>query len=927
MKIHHSLFYLFVCISSAHAQIKVSINEDSTITAGMTSRPDGSVVSTSSETWNSSIDQSGSNLSLADTSGDATSAELSYSAGFIKSNELGWESQSQDWVMMETWVGFKQSESLTISNLPASYAAGYSVVIYGDSNDGNTRTMDYFIDDGTSTKSGTILDGGYFDGSFSSDKTVTITGLTGTSFTLTGNTGNSRSAICGFEIIPGAIPSISSFEADDHYVQSGTEVTLTWSASNATSLTLDPGNIDVTGTSSLAVTPSETTNYTLTATGESESDTAEITVSVGPEVPNVIIFLVDDFGVTDTSVPFVYDQHNDAGVQVQTAFNNFYKTPNMEALAAKGMKFSQAYAMPVCSPTRTSLMTGYNSPRHGITVHLNLAGTIDNTAFTRKNNRGPNNWRYMGMDATDVTLPQLFSAANYRSIHCGKGHFGGNGRYAADPTAIGFDVNIAGSSSGQPARYISTSSLGFESGTRAMPGMEAYTGDGAGTYLTDALTTEMNTAISDAVSDGVPFFSYMSYYAVHSPFTYNPGVDASAYSSAVSTNHQKFATMVEGVDISLGNIIQHLENLGVAEDTLILFMGDNGSDSPALSAEGQIGSATFNDYPIRGKKASAYEGGSRIPLIVSWAKPDSDNTFQQVLPIIQDSVEHDIVSVMDVAPTVLSICGLETPFMDGHDLSPYLTGQAGSHRPQKLINYVPHEHRSDYFLWYREVDWKLIYRFYNDSFELYNLASDPDESDDLSSAQPDKMLTMARTMAEELDNSWGDLGKLWPTLNPTQVAVPARPLEDDPFFIPFDVDGRDTVDTDNDGLTDAEEDQDADGLLGTSETSADDSDTDDDNTDDYTETRLGLDPLDPNEAFTVRATQSAEDTLTLTWPSAPGLTFDILSSPDLATPISSWTPLYLDVDADSTEAETSWGILMDLDREFFSIQLKPPESQ
>ncbi|MFC5050876.1 sulfatase-like hydrolase/transferase [Rubritalea spongiae] len=910
---------------SASAQIKVAVHENNTIAAGMSSRPDGTIVSTGSETWNNAVGQTAANIILADTNGSATSASLSYSAGFIKSNALGWESQSQDWVMMETWIGFKQNESLTVSDLPANYASGYSVVIYGDSNDGNTRTMDYFIDDGSGTKTSTILDAGYFNGSFSIDKTVTITGLTGTSFTLTGNpnSNDSRSAICGFEIIPGAITSIPSFEADDHYVQSGTEVTLSWSANNATTLTLNPGNIDVTGSTSLNVTPTETTTYTLTAAGESENATAEVTVSIGPEVPNIIIFLVDDFGVTDTSVPFAYDSYNDSGSPLLTGFNNFYKTPNMETLAAQGMKFTQAYAMPVCSPTRTSVMTGHNSPRHGITVHLNLAGTIDNNSFAQKSHRGPNNWRYMGMDATDVTLPQLLSNASYRSIHCGKGHFGGKGRYAADPTAIGFDVNIAGSSSGQPARYISNSSSGFESSSRAMPGMEAYTGSGAGTYLTDALTIEMNSAISTAVSDGVPFFGYMSYYAVHSPFTYNPGVDASAYSSGVSTNHKKFATMVEGVDISLGNIIQHLDSLGVAEDTLILFMGDNGSDSPALNDEGQIGNANFNDFPMRGKKGSAYEGGTRVPLIIAWAKPDTQNAFQQALPIVENAVEHDIVSLMDIAPTILSICGVDHPYMDGFNLSPYLLGQSGSHRPQQLISYVPHEHRSDYFLWYREPDWKLIYRFYNDSFELYNLTSDPDESDNLSSAQPEKVLTMARAMAAELDNSWGDLGELWPTLNPTQVAVPARPLEDDPFYIPFDVDGRDSVDTDADGLTDALEDTDANGLLGTSETNADDWDTDDDNTDDYTETRLNLDPRDPNKTFTVRATQSAEDIVTLTWPSAPGLKFDILSSPNLGTSTPSWTPLFSDLDADATESETSQEIQIDFDRKFFSIQLKP----
>jgi arylsulfatase A-like enzyme len=902
---------------SDQAQIKVAIHDSETTAAGMLSQPDGVEVMTSSETWNNAVGQTVSEMNLTDVSGSVTTATLSYSAGFLKGNEIGWESESQDWVMMEAWVGFKSTESLTVSDLPSCYEDGYSIVIYADSNDGSTRTMEYFVDDGSDVTSGEILDSGYFSGTFSSDKTVLISGLTGTSFTLTGNasSSDSRSALCGFEIIPGVIPVIDSFSADDCYVQEGSEVELSWSVSNATALTLDPGGIDVTGQTWMNVSPSETTTYTLTATSDDYSVTADLDVYVGPERPNILLVLVDDYGVTDTSVPFVYDTFDDTGSPITTAFNEFFQTPTMETLAEQGMKFTQAYAMPMCSPTRATLMTGFNSPRHGITHHLNVNRVIDNNSFSVKTHRGPNNWRYNGMDTSDVTLPQLLGAVGYRTIHCGKWHLGSLSGESMYPTYVGFDVNIAGDNKGSPSSY--TGNYGSN-----LVGMEDY--EGSGMFLTEALGQAMSSEIDVAVDAGRPFFGYMSYYACHSPFTTNPDATGD-YDAAYSTSHQKFATMVEGVDSSVGDIIDHLESLGVAEDTLIIFLGDNGSDSPALSDEGDVRGTDFDDFPIRGKKGSAYEGGTWVPLLVAWAKPDPDNSFQQDLPITGGSVEHDIVGVEDIAPTILAAADVTAPDMDGYDLSPYLRSDIGSHRPQKLLRHMPHEHRSDYFVWLREDEWKLLYRYDTDVFELYNLSDDRDETDDLAADQPEKVLTMARDMASELNDSWGVYGALWPTFNPTQESTPDRPLEDDPFLIDFSVDGRDAIDSDGDGLVDAVEDADGDGLVGASETSADNSDTDGDSTDDYTETLLNLDPLDSNSYFTARIASTGNGTLDLAWPSAPSLFFSVRSSTDLSLPVEDWTVLIPSVEADDTLTETIQSITIDSDqeKEFYSVELLP----
>jgi arylsulfatase A-like enzyme len=713
-------------------------------------------------------------------------------------------------------------------------------------------------------------------------------------------------------------PVINSFTADTIAVNTnGTLVTFSWDVADAAALAITPsiGAVNSAGQTSIVVNAEAT--FTLSASNETASVSSNAVLRLAASQPNILLVLVDDFGVTDTSVPFVYTSHSDAGTPVITGFNNFYHTPNMEALAARGMKFSQAHALPVCSPTRTSLMTGFNSPRHGITVHLNLAGTIDNSAINVPTHRGPNNWRYEGMDATDVTLPQLLGAEGYRTIHCGKAHFGGQNDYAKFPTAIGFDINIGGSNTGQPGSYLGQNNYGVST-SRPIPGLEAY--HGTDTFLTDALTRELNKAIEQSVTDGVPFFGYMSYYAVHSPFTTNPDATKN-YTNAVSANHERFATMVEGVDISIGDILAKLDAVGVAENTLIVFLGDNGSDSPALSAQGQISNGNFTDFPMRGKKASTYDGGTRVPLIISWAQPDGNNAFQQALPIAEGSVEHDVVGAEDIAPTILAVTGVAAPGMDGHDLSPYLRSESGSHRPQKLLRYVPHEHRSDYFLWFRAGDWKIIYRFPTDDFELYNIAADPDESNDLSTAQPGRVLTLARAMAQELDSAWGTYGELWPTFNlPAQPAVPARPLTNDVFRIPFDVDGRNTIDTDGDGLTDAEEDPDGNGLLDAAETSPDDADTDGDGSDDRTEMRLNLDPRNPDETFQARIISTNAPLVTLAWPSAPGASFTISSTTNLlATPVIWSTETNISASAIS---ETTYETEVDGKRLFLKVGLE-----
>lgn len=157
-----------------------------------------------------------------------------------------------------------------------------------------------------------------------------------------------------------------------------------------------------------------------------------------PARPNIVVFLVDDMGVMDTSVPFLTDPH---GQPRKYPLNEFYRTPNMERLAQGGIRFNNFYAMSVCSPTRISILTGQNAARHHTTNWIN----------PDRDNRGPcgpPEWNWVGLKRGDATLPRVLQASGYRTIHVGKGHFGPRGLEGADPKNLGFDVNVAGCSIG-----------------------------------------------------------------------------------------------------------------------------------------------------------------------------------------------------------------------------------------------------------------------------------------------------------------------------------------------------------------------------------------------------------------------------------------------------------------------------------------------
>ncbi len=466
--------------------------------------------------------------------------------------------------------------------------------------------------------------------------------------------------------------------------------------------------------------------------------------------PNIMVFLVDDMGVMDTSVPFLTDA---AGAPKRYPLNDYYRTPGMERLAAQGIRFNQFYAMSVCSPTRVSIMTGQNAARHHVTNWIN----------PDQNNRGPlgpDEWNWQGLSPGDITLPGLLTKAGYRTIHVGKGHFGNRQSRGADPANLGFTDNIAGASFGAPGSYYAAENFGW--GTKrehhAVPHLEKY--HGSETFLTEALTIEAKERVSEAVSKQQPFYLYFSHYAVHAPFHSDPRFAEHYADSGRSKPAQAFATLIEGMDKSLNDMLDHFQQLGVADNTLVFFLGDNGSDAP-LGHQHEVACAA----PLRGKKGAHYEGGMRVPFIAAWAQRNDRKKAQQQIRIPAGSIHPQISAVYDLFPTILDITSVNSPeshAVDGSSMRRMLTGQMDNSRGQRFLMNYPHApHRSDYFTVYRDGDWKVIYHYHpsagseNARYQLYNLAVDPFESSNLAEQEPGRLREMMQGLIASMHSHGG----------------------------------------------------------------------------------------------------------------------------------------------------------------------------
>lgn len=462
------------------------------------------------------------------------------------------------------------------------------------------------------------------------------------------------------------------------------------------------------------------------------------------QAPNILLFFVDDMGWQDTSVPFWTEK---------TPFNERYQTPNMERLAAQSMKFTQAYSTPVCSPTRISLMTGMNAARHRVTNWTLRKGEMKSMETNHKDLEFPR-WNVNGMtpdstveDAVYATsFPSILQKAGYYTIHTGKAHLGAIGTPAENPLNVGFDVNIAGHAAGAPKSYWGTENFGnteqFKGQPWPVPGLEKYHGQDI--FLTEALTQEALLALEKPVREKQPFFLYMSLYNVHTPIRADKRFVEKYYAMGLDSTEAKYASMVESMDKSLGDLMDYLEAKEIADNTIILFMSDNGG----LSAVARGGEKHTHNKPLSSGKGSIHEGGIREPMFVKWNGKTSPN-----------AVNNNYLIIEDFFPTILEMAGVENyktiQTVDGQSFVDQLESPSSIAQERPLFWHYPNQWGPKgpgigAFSAVRQGDWKLIYYHLEENFELFNIKNDIGETNNLAETEKEKLSELATVLTNYL---------------------------------------------------------------------------------------------------------------------------------------------------------------------------------
>lgn len=451
-------------------------------------------------------------------------------------------------------------------------------------------------------------------------------------------------------------------------------------------------------------------------------------VSKGQEAverPNILLFVVDDMGWTDTSVPF-WDEEVDN--------NRYFYTPHMEELAAKSLVFSQAYSpSPVCSPSRTAMMTGQHPMRSGITNWIPGEKQEEDSKFLLPE------WNKTGLTREHIALPKLLAKAGYATVHVGKAHFGSKGSSGANPENLGFGKSYAGTHIGSPITFYPPY-VGDDK-SWSIPDLGEYAAQRM--YLTDAITAVALKVLDSLSHQEKPFFMHLSHYAVHTPIQAKEE-NVARYRQAGKTEVEaKYAAMVQSMDESLGQVMNKLRELGWDDNTVIFFASDNGGH--VIKA---AGSPTVNS-PASGGKGFWYEGGSRVPFMIRIPDVSSGRT---AFPTTSE----------DIFPTILSLGQVEVPgnhLIDGVDLTTIIAeGEEG--RDQPLIWHYPHywagasirqaEHGIGPFTAIRVGDWKYIYTYDDQQSFLYNLKTDIGEQHNLLSLYRDKAKELNALLAARM---------------------------------------------------------------------------------------------------------------------------------------------------------------------------------
>ena len=524
--------------------------------------------------------------------------------------------------------------------------------------------------------------------------------------------------------------------------------------------------------------------------------------------PNIIFFLIDDNGWTDSQVAY--------GDEVYP-YNLRYDTPNMLRLSQKGVIMTSAYACPLSTPTRTALMSGMHAAHERITTYGALTKDTPTdaaggtTGIINDNPDDPfarSDWNWNGIQPCEgidhsvavTPLPALLRDAGYQTIHVGKAHWAPGGTPGASPYNMGFNVNVAGSNAGYPRSHLGEDNYGntkeLWQGNAVMNLSEYY---GSPTFLSDALTREAIKTLEDPVRTGRPFFLYMSHYATHTPIQPDARFYQKYRDRGMDDGQAKYASMCESCDASLGALMDWLEAKGVADNTVIILYADNGGHS--IDAR-KGGVPHTQNAPLREGKGSCYEGGIREPLLV-YVPGKTIGGMRINTPVGPE----------DFFPTILEMAGVESystkQKVDGQSFlkliaegskfasSALKRGElptqkdanrlvipasiSGMDPMRPIISHMPHQWRIedqpdiDFMSSVRSGDWKLIYRMHNimgmefirtgaskayaaapgeavscGVFELYNLADDISESHDLAASEPDKVAALAKMLGGRL---------------------------------------------------------------------------------------------------------------------------------------------------------------------------------
>ncbi|YCM46387.1 sulfatase [Verrucomicrobiaceae bacterium 227] len=424
----------------------------------------------------------------------------------------------------------------------------------------------------------------------------------------------------------------------------------------------------------------------------------------GGSPPNIVLIMADDLGWFDTHFQG----------------NEDLETPFLDQFVREGMIFPQGYAAAsVCTPTRAAMMTGMSPARLGITNHA--PGHQDGMVPEGRQLAGAKRSTYLPLDATTIA-ERLKNDAGYATGFVGKWHLshrpGKDGEGKAfepqlRPEFQGYDLNRGGCDRGGPPSYFDPYGI---------PALESKK---EGEYLPTRMADESIDFLQKNRKG--PFFLTLWNYSVHYPIEAPEDLIEKYRDRKVG--NPAYAAMIEGMDRSIGRVLQELDDLGVADNTLVIFTSDNGS--------------LFTNGPLRANKGHLYEGGIRVPWVIRWPGKIKAASRSEV-PIIST----------DVFPTLLEVAGLKpTPGVpqDGENLLPVLTGEGGLQRSSLFFHYPDYAFHKKNRLGgaIRKGQYKLI-RFYDDkSVELYDLEADPGEQKDLSKALPEK----AKELRDELD-SW-----------------------------------------------------------------------------------------------------------------------------------------------------------------------------